>query len=45
MLRVVAGLDAAAVGVILGKSAGAVRVAAHRGLHRLQELVRSSVTL
>jgi len=46
MLRVVAGLDAAAVGVILGKSAGAVRIAAHRGLHRLQELVgRPPVTL
>jgi RNA polymerase sigma-70 factor, ECF subfamily len=39
MLRVVAGLDAAAVGVILGKSPGAVRVTAHRGLRRLQELV------
>jgi RNA polymerase sigma-70 factor (ECF subfamily) len=39
MLRVVAGLDAAAVGVILGKSAGAVRVTAHRGLRCLQELV------
>jgi RNA polymerase sigma-70 factor (ECF subfamily) len=46
MLRVVAGLDAAAVGVILGKSPGAVRVAAHRGLRRLQQLVgRPPVTL
>jgi RNA polymerase sigma-70 factor, ECF subfamily len=46
MLRVVAGLDAAAVGVILGKSAGAVRVTAHRGLRRLQELIgRNAVTL
>lgn len=39
MLRVVAGLDATAVGLILGKSPGAVRVTAHRGLRRLQELV------
>jgi len=39
MLRVVAGLDATAVGAILGKSPGAVRVTAHRGLRRLQELV------
>jgi RNA polymerase sigma-70 factor (ECF subfamily) len=46
MLRVVAGLDATAVGVILGKSPGAVRVTAHRGLRRLQQLVgRDSVTL
>lgn len=35
MLRVVAGLDAHAVGCIVGKSAGAVRVAAHRGLRQL----------
>ena len=46
MLRVVAGLDATAVGLILGKSPGAVRVTAHRGLRRLQALVgRDSVTL
>ena len=45
MLRVVAGLDAATVAAIVGKSAGAVRVAAHRGLRRLQELVGSPVTL
>jgi RNA polymerase sigma-70 factor (ECF subfamily) len=46
MLRVVAGLDAAAVGVILGKSPGSVRVTAHRGLRRLQELIgRNAVTL
>jgi RNA polymerase sigma-70 factor (ECF subfamily) len=38
MLRVVAGLDAGAVARIVGKSAGAVRVAAHRGLRRLAEL-------
>jgi RNA polymerase sigma-70 factor, ECF subfamily len=45
LLRVVAGLDAATVAAIVGKSAGAVRVAAHRGLRRLQELVGSAVTL
>lgn len=35
MLRVVAGLDAPAVAQIVGKTPGAVRVAAHRGLRRL----------
>jgi RNA polymerase sigma-70 factor (ECF subfamily) len=35
MLRVVAGLDANQAGVVLGKRAGAVRVAAMRGLRRL----------
>jgi RNA polymerase sigma-70 factor, ECF subfamily len=35
MLRVVAGLDAPAVAAIVGKTPGAVRVAAHRGLRRL----------
>jgi RNA polymerase sigma-70 factor, ECF subfamily len=35
MLRVVAGLDAPAVARIVGKTPGAVRVAAHRGLRRL----------
>jgi RNA polymerase sigma-70 factor (ECF subfamily) len=46
MLRVVAGLDATAVGLILGKSPGAVRVTAHRGLRRLQELIgKDAVTL
>jgi RNA polymerase sigma-70 factor (ECF subfamily) len=34
-LRVIAGLDTAAVASILGKSAGAVRVALHRGLRAL----------
>jgi RNA polymerase sigma-70 factor (ECF subfamily) len=34
-LRVIAGLDTAAVADILGKSAGAVRVALHRGLRTL----------
>jgi RNA polymerase sigma-70 factor, ECF subfamily len=35
MLRVVAGVDAHAVARMVGKSPGAVRVAAHRGLRRL----------
>ena len=39
-LRVLADLDVAAVAKIVGKSAGAVRVAQHRALKRLAELVR-----
>jgi RNA polymerase sigma-70 factor (ECF subfamily) len=39
LLRVVAGLDAAAVAAIVGKSAGAVRVTQHRALRRLAELL------
>jgi RNA polymerase sigma-70 factor (ECF subfamily) len=35
MLRVVAGLDPETAASLLGRSAGAVRVAAHRGLRRL----------
>jgi RNA polymerase sigma-70 factor (ECF subfamily) len=35
LLRVVVGLDAQAAGRVLGKRAGAVRTAAHRGLRRL----------
>jgi RNA polymerase sigma-70 factor (ECF subfamily) len=35
LLRVVVGLDAAAAAAVLGKRAGAVRTAAHRGLRRL----------
>lgn len=35
MLRAVVGLDAATAGEVLGKSATAVRVCAHRGLKRL----------
>ena len=35
MLRVVVGLDASDVARIVGKTPGAVRVAAHRGLRRL----------
>jgi RNA polymerase sigma-70 factor, ECF subfamily len=45
MLRVVAGLEATEVARIVGKSPGAVRVAAHRGLRRLADLVeRAGVT-
>jgi RNA polymerase sigma-70 factor (ECF subfamily) len=46
MLRVVAGLANQDVAVIVGKSPGAVRVAAHRGLRRLAGMVdRAGVTL
>jgi RNA polymerase sigma-70 factor (ECF subfamily) len=45
MLRVVAGLEASEVARIVGKSPGAVRVAAHRGLRRLAEKAeRAGVT-
>ncbi len=37
MLRVVAGLDVAAVAALVGKSPGAVRVAVHRALKSLSE--------
>ncbi|WP_369809811.1 RNA polymerase sigma factor [Parafrankia sp. EUN1f] len=37
LLRVVMGLDAKTAGRVLGKRAGAVRIAAHRGLRRLAE--------
>lgn len=39
ILRVVVGLDAKTVGRMLGKRAGAVRTAAHRGLRRLETLL------
>jgi RNA polymerase sigma-70 factor (ECF subfamily) len=39
-LRAVVGLDARAAGDVLGKSAEAVRVAAHRGLRRLADRIR-----
>jgi RNA polymerase sigma-70 factor, ECF subfamily len=39
LLRHVAGLDAARAAQVLGKRSGAVRVAAHRGLRRLAELL------
>jgi RNA polymerase sigma-70 factor, ECF subfamily len=46
MLRVVAGLDTEAVAELLGRSPGAVRVAAHRGLRRLAGiLAETGVTL
>jgi RNA polymerase sigma-70 factor (ECF subfamily) len=39
LLRAVMGLDARTAGEVLGKRAGAVRTAAHRGLRRLAELL------
>jgi RNA polymerase sigma-70 factor, ECF subfamily len=46
LLRVVAGLDTDAVARLLGRSPGAVRVAAHRGLRRLAKiLAEAGVTL
>lgn len=52
LLRVVAGLDTEAVADLLGKTPGNIRVMAHRGLKRLEELLgrtgatsRASVTL
>jgi RNA polymerase sigma-70 factor, ECF subfamily len=40
LLRAVVGLDAQSAGDVLGKRAGAVRVAAHRGLKRLARQLR-----
>jgi RNA polymerase sigma-70 factor (ECF subfamily) len=46
MLRVVAGLDTDVVARMVGKSPGAVRVLAHRGLKKLQTLLSGAgVTL
>jgi RNA polymerase sigma-70 factor, ECF subfamily len=46
MLRVVAGLDVTTVARLLGRSPGAVRVAAHRGLRHMAEiLAKADVTL
>jgi len=46
LLRVVAGLDTGAVAKLVGRSPGAVRVAAHRGLRRLALiLTEAGVTL
>jgi len=46
LLRVVVGLDTADVAAMVGKSSGAVRVSAHRGLRRLAETSdRAGVTL
>ncbi|GAA5105679.1 RNA polymerase sigma factor [Haloechinothrix salitolerans] len=39
MLRVVVGLDAKAAATVLGKRAGAVRTAAHRGLRKLAKIL------
>lgn len=39
-LRVIAGLDVAAVAEMVGKSPGAVRVSVHRGLRALQSKAR-----
>jgi RNA polymerase sigma-70 factor (ECF subfamily) len=41
MLRAVVGLDAKSAGDVVGKSAAAVRVAAHRGLKTLAKRVRA----
>jgi RNA polymerase sigma-70 factor (ECF subfamily) len=46
LLRVVAGLDTQTVARLVGRSPGAVRVAAHRGLRRMAEiLAEAGVTL
>ena len=46
LLRVIAGLDVDSVARLVGRRPGAVRVAAHRGLRRLAEiLAKQSVTL
>jgi RNA polymerase sigma-70 factor (ECF subfamily) len=46
LLRVVAGLETEAVARLLGRSPGAVRVAAHRGLRRLAQIAaEAGVTL
>jgi RNA polymerase sigma-70 factor (ECF subfamily) len=42
LLRVVAGLDVARTAELVGKQPGAVRVLAHRGLRRLERLVKSA---
>ena len=42
LLRVLAGLDNDATARLLGRSPGAVRVAAHRGLRRLAQLLAGS---
>jgi RNA polymerase sigma-70 factor (ECF subfamily) len=44
MLRAVVGLDARTAGEVLGKSAAAVRVAAHRGLRTLAKRLRAGDT-
>ncbi len=44
LLRVVMGLDVTTTAQVLGKRAGAVRTAAHRGLRRLAELIGQEPT-
>jgi RNA polymerase sigma-70 factor (ECF subfamily) len=44
LLRAVVGLDTIATGTVLGKSAGAVRIAAHRGLKRLGRMLDEQAT-
>jgi RNA polymerase sigma-70 factor, ECF subfamily len=44
LLRVVLDLDSAEAGRVLGKRAGAVRIAAHRGLRRLAEQLERRAT-
>ena len=44
LLRVVLDLDAAEAGRVLGKRAGAVRIAAHRGLRRLADVLERRIT-
>jgi RNA polymerase sigma-70 factor (ECF subfamily) len=44
MLRIIADLDVGRTAQIVGKTPGAVRVLAHRGLRRLHEVLRSDVT-
>jgi RNA polymerase sigma-70 factor (ECF subfamily) len=44
LLRAVVGLDARTAGEVLGKSAAAVRVAAHRGLRTLAKRLRAGGT-
>ncbi|HET9691612.1 MAG TPA: sigma-70 family RNA polymerase sigma factor [Acidimicrobiales bacterium] len=45
LLRVVAGLDAAQVGEVLGKRPGTVRVVQHRALQRLKEVLDGTAAL
>jgi RNA polymerase sigma-70 factor (ECF subfamily) len=42
-LRIVAGLDVAAVATIMGRSAGSVRVLCHRGLRTLERMLDRAV--
>lgn len=41
LLRAVVGLDATSAGKVLGRRSGAVRVAAHRGLRRIEQNLRA----